>query len=208
MQRMVFAIFAASIILQPIGCGDYEPADLPAPPKQAAEEQPAVEHVEPDLPEPVEKKTPEAVAEPEPEPKPGPVAESQPPKPAERYVPSRPPAIVAPQMPISLDLGVALGQPGPNGTMMMFNVEYEFVVGEPDPKAEYVWVIERAKGAPKKLKVQLQNKNTLIAPIDGWRPEHGPLQIAHRGRQGQAIVRLDRDAIAAGNDAIKYFLKL
>lgn len=187
MQRMVLVIFVASMVFWPLGCGEsYEPAPSSKVTEQAKEQTAAETTVQSEQPTAVSEPEPAAVAS-EPEPVETPAVEPTPTPQIQPRPASPPPVMVAPQLPISLDLGVALAQTGPNGTMMMFNVEYEFVVGEPDPKAGYVWVIERAKGTTKKLKVQLQNKNTLITPIDGWRPEQGPFHSHIEDSKGKRL---------------------
>ena len=78
-------------------------------------------------------------------------------------------------MPIRLATGVALAQTGPDGTLMSFSVDYQFTAGEPNA-AGYVWVIERAQGAPARQPVRLARQGTLPALIPGWRPEEGPFR--------------------------------
>ena len=88
---------------------------------------------------------------------------------------------------IDLSTGVALPQTGPEGTMMMFSVDYEFAAGEPNAKAGYVWVIERTKGAPTKKPVQLKTKGTLEAAVYYWRPEEGPFRSHIEDRKGKRL---------------------
>ncbi len=88
---------------------------------------------------------------------------------------------------IELSTGVALPQTGPEGTMMMFSVDYEVVAGEPNAKAGYVWVIERAKGAPAKRAEQLKKKGTLEAAVFHWRPEDGPFRSHIEDRKGKRL---------------------
>lgn len=76
-------------------------------------------------------------------------------------------------MPIRLSTGVALPQTGPNGTLMLFSVDYEFVEGEPSAEG-YVWVIERAQGKPVRKEVKLLRKGNLPTPMPGWLPDDGP----------------------------------
>lgn len=189
MQQMIFAIFAASMVFWPIGSGEsYQPAPSPKVTEQA-QEQPVAEPSEPAQPEPVEtpvQPEPAAVVS-EPDSVEPPAVEPTRPAPIQPQTPRRPLAIVAPQMPISLDLGVALGQPGPQGTMMMFSVKYEFVAGGPDPKAKYVWVIERAKGNTAKLAGPLKNSGELNTAITGWRPEHGPFKSHIEDANGKRL---------------------
>ncbi len=50
-------------------------------------------------------------------------------------------------MPIELSTGVALAQTLPEGTSMSFSVDYRVAKdAKVDPKAKYVWVIERSGG--------------------------------------------------------------
>lgn len=77
--------------------------------------------------------------------------------------------------PIKLSAGVALPQLGPNGTMMMFSVDYRFREDNtPDPAGQYFWVIQPANGEPWEQPVQLKKRSTLQAMNESWRPEMGP----------------------------------
>ncbi|MFZ1935287.1 MAG: hypothetical protein WAU84_16325, partial [Thermoguttaceae bacterium] len=76
---------------------------------------------------------------------------------------------------------------GPEGTMMMFSVDYEFAQGEPNT-AGYIWVIERAHGAVAKLQVKLTAKGTLeTALTTNWRPEDGPFHSHLEDRKGNRV---------------------
>jgi len=190
MQRLFHVICTALLFFGPLGCGEnYEPVESPTAPYQA-ESQPAVEPMQPDPAAPAETQPEPPAAEispevsPEPEPVPEPFID---PAPLQPETPSPPPAIAQPAVPISLDLGVALGQPGPEGTWMMFSVKYEFVAGGPDPKTQYVWVIERAKGDPARITVALQNNGELNTGITGWRPEHGPFHSHIEDPEGKRL---------------------
>src|SRR5687767_7901480 len=78
--------------------------------------------------------------------------------------------------PIKLSAGVALPQLGPEGTLMMFSVDYRFREGAPHPDAKYAWVIQPAKGDPLEQIVKLKRGDTLQAIVPQWRPENGPFQ--------------------------------
>jgi len=91
-----------------------------------------------------------------------------------------------PQSPIALSTGVALAQTGPEGTMMMFSVDYEIVQGNPDASG-YLWVIERAKGSPAKVEVKMAGKNTLSTAMAKWRPEDGPFKSHIEDRKGNRL---------------------
>jgi hypothetical protein len=119
---------------------------------------------------------------------PPPSAPSQPPPAA----PSQPPATHP--LPISLWRGVALAQTGPEGTMMLFHVEYEFVNGDPSISYKYFWVIERAHGASIKFPRKLQAKGELQypeheydRPLTGWRPEDGPFHTHIEDNSGKRL---------------------
>jgi len=100
--------------------------------------------------------------------------------------PEPPPPAAASLASIQLSAGVALPQTGPDGTLMSFSVDYEFVQG--DPSAEgYAWVIERAHGGPARQQVRLSGKGTLQVLIPGWRPENGPFQMHIEDRKGNRL---------------------
>ncbi|MBN1394388.1 MAG: hypothetical protein JW959_05150 [Pirellulales bacterium] len=167
MQRSLLLLFVASLVLWPVGCmDDYVPA--PSPPAARQEEQPSPE--------------PTAVSE---NPGPEPAAEASESVAEPKEQPVKTPPLAGPR--IALDLGVALPQTGPEGTMMMFSVQYEFVSGAPDPKAQYFWVIERAKGAPQKIPCHLQRKHKLETPISGWRPNEGPFHSHIEDADGKRL---------------------
>lgn len=188
MHRKYLVAFVAAAVIWPIGCGeDYVPSPkaktTPQAEKPSASEptpSPAPETVESSSAEPSE-----PTILPESDPVEQPTAE--PPVPVEPSPFSPPRTIVTDRHSIELSIGVSLAQTGPEGTMMMFSVEYEFVVGEPDPKAKYVWVIKRAKGAPVKLAFPLNNKGTLRTPVFHWRPEHGPFRSHIEDRKGKRL---------------------
>jgi hypothetical protein len=86
------------------------------------------------------------------------------------------PPAAPPQAVAKLSAGTALPQPGPEGTLMMFSVDYRFREGAPDPAAKYVWVLEPAKGEPLEQPVKLRRQDTLQAIVPRWRPENGPFK--------------------------------
>ena len=94
----------------------------------------------------------------------------------------------APAMPIRLSTGVALPQTGPDGTMMMFSVDYEFIDGEPSDEG-YFWVIERTRGKPATVKkgMKLSPKGNLPTPMPGWLPDDGPFHTHIEDHKGNRI---------------------
>jgi hypothetical protein len=83
-------------------------------------------------------------------------------------------------------MGVALPQPGPEGTMMMFSVEYQVARLPPGVK-ELVWVIERAQGGPARIKFPPGMKSPLNTALMGWRPEHGPFRSHIEDAKGRRL---------------------
>ena len=75
---------------------------------------------------------------------------------------------------VKLSAGVALGQTGPEGTLMMFSVDYRFREGAPSKQSRYAWVIKPATGEPLEQIVKLTRQSTLQAIVPQWRPENGP----------------------------------
>jgi hypothetical protein len=89
---------------------------------------------------------------------------------------------------IGLSAGVALPQTGPEGTMMGFSVDYQFIQGQPHPSESFFWVIERAQGAPERVPRRLQPKGTLEGFItSGWRPEQGPFRTHIEDSRGRRV---------------------
>ena len=78
--------------------------------------------------------------------------------------------------PIKLSAGVALPQLGPEGTLMMFSVDYRFLEGRPNPDVKYAWIIQPAKGDPLEQIVKLKRADNLQAIVPQWRPENGPFK--------------------------------
>ena len=87
---------------------------------------------------------------------------------------------------IQLSAGVALPQTGPDGTLMSFSVDYEFVEGEPSSEG-YVWVIERAHGSACEATGQVVEAGQPSILIPGWRPEDGPFQTHIEDRKGNPL---------------------
>ena len=188
MQRMFLAAFVAATLLWLAGCSEeYVPAPRPKTIPRA-EKPSASEPTSPPAPataesSPAEPSEPAAVPESEAVEQPA----VEPPAPVEPSPPTPPRTIITDRHSIELATGVALPQTGPEGTMMMFSVEYEFVLGEPNPKLGYVWVIERAKGAPVKRAVRLSKKKTLYTAVQRWRPENGPFRSHIEDRDGKRL---------------------
>ena len=215
MQRKYLAAFVVATVFWPVGCSeDYVPSPrpktIPEPEKSAepepspaaetpvpaaetpapAAETPPVQPSAPRGPAPLPKSSPTSPPRsgPAPLPKSSPIAQPKVETAPANPSPSKPPpTTTADQQSIELSTGVALAQPGPEGTMMMFSVEYEFVLGEPNPKAGYVWVIEQAKGAPAKLAFPLKKKGTLNTAIFHWRPENKPFRSHIEDRDGKRL---------------------
>jgi hypothetical protein len=105
--------------------------------------------------------------------------------PAPASNPSPPPTVA--QQSIQLATGVALAQTGPEGTMMMFSVDYE-VAQSQSSTSGYIWVIERAHGAAAKVEVKLTAKGTLETALTvNWRPENGPFHSHLEDWQGHRL---------------------
>jgi hypothetical protein len=69
---------------------------------------------------------------------------------------------------------------------MGFSIDYEFTPGQ-IPASGYIWVIERAKGAPYKEKITLNPRGNLPRLIRGWRPEDGPFQTHFEDLRGNPV---------------------
>ena len=91
---------------------------------------------------------------------------------------------------IKLSAGTALPQSLPTGTAMGFSVDYEFVSGQPDTAAEYLWVIQSAEGRTMKQRVHLKHRGTLEGFVPDFRPEHGPFQTGLEDAQGRKLTEL------------------
>jgi hypothetical protein len=92
-------------------------------------------------------------------------------------------------------MGVALPQTGPEGILMSFSVEYDAPPSTANSKSlasksnppDYIWVIERAHGAPFKQAVHLSGQNTLVVLINGWRPTEAPFTTHIEDRSGHRL---------------------
>lgn len=103
--------------------------------------------------------------------------------------PTAPPTTAA-RADVAIDLSAALSLPqtGPEGTMMGFSVDYQFTQGQPQPSETFFWVIQRAKGPPVKIAVQLKLKGNLsVMVVTGWRPEQGPFQTHIEDSSGRRV---------------------
>jgi hypothetical protein len=80
-----------------------------------------------------------------------------------------------------------LPQTLPDGTAMGFSVDYQFTQGQPEPSAQYFWVIERGQGSPNKQAVRLQARGTLQGFVTDFRPEHGPFQTHLEDARGNRL---------------------
>ncbi|MEN6452069.1 MAG: hypothetical protein ABFC96_16385 [Thermoguttaceae bacterium] len=190
MRRAVSWAFLSVLALIALGCSSRDPrptgrpstpppAAVPTAAKPAPATTPTVEGsgskpVEPSsaaaAPSSAAQQTPPALA-------PAPAAPAvAPPQPASTAASS-----------VALSTAVALPQTGPDGTMMMFSVDYE-VSGQPAAEG-YVWVIERAHGEAAKVRVALKNKGNLVAPpmTKGWRPEDAPFHCHLEDLRGNRV---------------------
>jgi hypothetical protein len=75
---------------------------------------------------------------------------------------------------IQLSAGVALAQTLPDGTGMLFSVDYRFQQRSNDQSMRYLWVIVPDRGTPITKEVQLSQSGTLTLIVPGMRPEIGP----------------------------------
>ncbi len=90
-------------------------------------------------------------------------------------------------MQVRLSAGVALPQTLPDGSVMTFSVDYEFLPGfSPGSQSRYVLVIERPQGPPGRFPVQLRTKDTLMV-ITSWPPSEGPFRAHLEDAYGQQI---------------------
>lgn len=186
MHRKVHAVALVSVILWLAGCSDgYTPAPPPTPSGPVATPTPppapppsAPSKPSPRLPSPAE--TAGGGSK-------GPAA-AQPQSPPVKPAVSESPQPSAAEQPVRLSMGVALPQTGPQGTLMSFSVEYQAPPND-STSSEYVWVIERAHGAPNKKSVRLdkQGQGTLSIFINGWRPTEAPFQTHIEDRSGQRL---------------------
>jgi hypothetical protein len=94
---------------------------------------------------------------------------------------------VAQSLPVQLSAGVALPQTLPDGTVMSFSVDYQFLQGQPDSNAAYVWVIERSQGTASRQPVKLKARDTLQGFVADFRPEQAPFQTYLEDARGNRV---------------------
>ncbi len=70
---------------------------------------------------------------------------------------------------------------------MGFSVDYQFTAGQPEPNAQYFWIIERTQGAPARQAVRLNAQGTLQGFLGDFRPEHGPFQAHLEDARGNRL---------------------
>jgi len=182
---VVVVLILAMVITSVIGGSGDEPVD-----QSIAE----AEHKEKPAAAPAEVKPAAERAETEPKPVAAPPDDSAPKKVAkkERREPTpktRPQAQQAKPSGITIELsgGTALPQTLPTGTAMGFGVHYKFTNGQPDPAAEYIWVIQTADGQSLARPVHLESKGTLQDFAPQLRPENGPFQTHIEDQQGRRL---------------------
>ena len=192
MQRWFHAMLLSLVVMGIVGCSDDSASNV-KPKTDASVVQP-----KPPPPPPPPPPSPTDVsgaASPK-EPAPTvqqPVATPQQPAPAVTPAPSPPPPAAVAQLSVRLATGVALAQTGPEGTMMMFSVDYE--VARPPNSEGYIWVIERGTAKPGKVEVKLSAKGNLSGRDDCRMEARGrPLPLAPRRPKRQPGVGVDRDA--------------
>ena len=88
---------------------------------------------------------------------------------------------------IALSAGVSLPQSLPTGTAMSFSVDYRFQTGQPDPAANYVWVIQAGDGQRGNQAVKLASRGTLRAVLPQVRPDQGPFQAYIEDARGHRL---------------------
>lgn len=189
MQRRLFAVALSATILWLAGCSaDSNSGPNPTVNASTGRTRPSLAPLGVAEAPPTES----AAAQPQPPPATPPLASTKPPA-AQPQPPlattslaseSHRPA--AGEQSINLSVGIALPQPGLDGTLMTFSVDYEFTHGEPNSSA-YVWVIERAHGAPAKKSVQLTKEGNLASVIKGWHPEDGPFRTHIEDPSGHTL---------------------
>ena len=69
---------------------------------------------------------------------------------------------------------------------MSFSVDYQFAEGQPSP-AGYVWVLQRAQGAPSRQPARLATQGNLTVLAPGWRPEDGPFRSHLEDPSGKRV---------------------
>lgn len=78
-------------------------------------------------------------------------------------------------LPVELSVGVALPLTLPEGTVMSFSVDYEFVDGAP-PRQESFWVVTNGQGEAFRQPCQLSAQGNLSGFIPQWRESDGPFR--------------------------------
>lgn len=188
MNRRTIAWLLCGLTVPWAGCGQgYQIAPpSPQPPKSTA---PVAASGQPQMPGTTT--LPASGPNPGSAPVSGPAAARAAMPPAPAAVPIAGPPIAASQQPlVQLRVGTALPQTLPEGTKMGFSVDYEFIGPGPASPSQnaYVWVIERGRGQPAKLKVALQANGNLMTPdFLPWRPEDGPFQSHIEDSSGRMI---------------------
>jgi hypothetical protein len=198
MPRPPLAAVLSATVLLLIGCSsDYdEPAvkpvagasggrtaESPTPP-------PAASAAEAPSPTPPATEAPAGGSAPAaptvPPPSPTPVAPVNPPIAPAPIPPQTPPSTLPAATLIKLSTPGAQPVPTTEGTAIGFYITYE-IDGEPSPDG-YVWVIERAHGAPAKIERKLERSGTIDdVVIVGWRPEDAPFQSHFEDRKGNRV---------------------
>jgi hypothetical protein len=93
---------------------------------------------------------------------------------------------------VRLSAGVALAQTLPDGTGMLFSIDYRFTAGGPDRYTRYAWVITPQNAKPLRQEVLLREEGTLQAIMRGMVPEVGPfqchLEALSRGSSRPAVI--------------------
>ena len=88
---------------------------------------------------------------------------------------------------IKLSAGTALAQTLPTGTAMGFSVDYRFTSGQPDPAADYMWVIQTGDGGKVAKPMRLESRGTLQDFVQQLRPENGPFRTHIEDQRGTRL---------------------
>ncbi|RMF93671.1 MAG: hypothetical protein D6741_13445, partial [Planctomycetota bacterium] len=100
--------------------------------------------------------------------------------------PGRSPASAAAAGPsVQLSVGVALAQTLPEGTAMMFSVDYETSRAPLDA----VWCLKNGRGEMLRQPVRLDRQGNLSGVVPQWRPEAGPFQSRIEDPNGRPLSR-------------------
>jgi hypothetical protein len=181
MRRSTSLLLVLALMVGMAGCSDKS-ASQPKPRADAAVDRP------PPPPPPPKPSAEASSSEAKPQPPVAPVQSPTPTvtPPAPALTPAAPPT-ASTQFAVSLATGVSLAQTGPEGTMMLFSVDYEVTLGAP-ATAGYLWVIERAHGNAAKVEEKLASKGTLqTGMVTGWKPEDGPFRCHLEDHQGHRV---------------------